>query len=155
MKPPASKWLVAPGPFRKNSHRKPIHGRFRHCRAGYIDTGWRAGVLDVDLEVVLQVLTHAGQVVDDVDAERLELRGVAHARRAGAAAGELMAPPQQMISPAVTRSSGPATRPRRARTVLDADGPCALEQDAVDLGPADDLQVRPLHRPGGGRPGPR
>ena len=79
MKPPASKWFVAPGPWRRNSQRKPIHGRLRQRRAGYIDTGWRAGVLDVDLEVVLQVLAHAGEVVDHGDAERLQLRGVADA----------------------------------------------------------------------------
>ena len=36
-------------------------------------------VLDVDLEVILQVLADARQVVDDVDAERLELAGVADA----------------------------------------------------------------------------
>ena len=46
----------------------------------------RARVLHVHLEVVLQVLADAGQVVHDGDAERLQLAGVADARRAAAAA---------------------------------------------------------------------
>src|SRR5699024_9543677 len=41
--------------------------------------GLRARVLDVDLEMVLEVLADARQVVDDVDAERLELARVADA----------------------------------------------------------------------------
>ena len=86
MKPPASKWFVAPGPRRKNSHLNPTHGRLRHFIAGATETGCLRAVLDVDLEVVLQVLADARQVVDDVDPERLELVGVADARRAGAAA---------------------------------------------------------------------
>ncbi len=39
-----------------------------------------AGVLHVDLQVVLEVLAHAGQVVHHVDAERAELVRVPHAR---------------------------------------------------------------------------
>ncbi len=39
-KPPPSKWFVAPGPRRRNSHWKPIHGR-RHfwVADGCIETG--------------------------------------------------------------------------------------------------------------------
>ena len=44
-------------------------------RAGAIDTGWRAGVLDVDLEVVLEVLADARQVGDDVDPDGLQQVG--------------------------------------------------------------------------------
>ena len=57
--------------------RPPLHreiGRHRHGLAGL--------VLDVDLEVVLEVLPHPGQVRDDVDPERAELAG-------GADAGQL------------------------------------------------------------------
>jgi len=40
-----------------------------------------AGILDVSLDVVLQVLTDARQVLDDGDAERLERVGVADPRQ--------------------------------------------------------------------------
>ena len=50
-----------------------------HFIAGCTETGRFAGVLDVDLEVVLQVLADAGQVVHDLDAERRELGRVADA----------------------------------------------------------------------------
>ncbi len=72
-KPPPSKWLVAPGPRRKNSHWKPIHGRRQSWSAGCIETGCVQRVLDVDLEVVLEVLPDAGQVGHDRHAECLEL----------------------------------------------------------------------------------
>ena len=39
MKPPASKWFVAPGPERKKSHLKPTQGRLRHFIAGATETG--------------------------------------------------------------------------------------------------------------------
>ena len=39
MKPPASKWLVAPGPVRRRSHSSPTLGRFFHSSAGATDTG--------------------------------------------------------------------------------------------------------------------
>ena len=38
-KPPPSKWLVAPGPLRRNSQRAPTPGRFRHLSAGATETG--------------------------------------------------------------------------------------------------------------------
>ena len=37
--PPASKWLVAPGPLRNRSHRSPTAGRLRHLSAGATETG--------------------------------------------------------------------------------------------------------------------
>jgi len=39
-KPPASKWLVAPGPVLPNSHFAPTMGRLRHFSAGATDTGF-------------------------------------------------------------------------------------------------------------------
>src|SRR5215475_11718822 len=48
----------------------------RVCRAVKRDR-LLAGILDVSLNVVLQVLADARQVLDDGDAERLELIGVA------------------------------------------------------------------------------
>ena len=39
--PPPSKWFVAPGPLRKNSHWAPMNGRRQSCVAdGCMDTGW-------------------------------------------------------------------------------------------------------------------
>ena len=43
-------------------------GRLRHLQPGRDRDRLLRGVLDVDLEVVLEVLAHAGRVVDDVDA---------------------------------------------------------------------------------------
>ncbi len=34
IKPPASKWLLAPMPVPLNSHSAPIFGWFHHCSAG-------------------------------------------------------------------------------------------------------------------------
>ena len=42
--------------------------------------GLFAGVLDIHFEVVLQVLANTGDVGDDVDAQGLELAGIADAR---------------------------------------------------------------------------
>ena len=110
-KPPPSKWFVAPGPDRKNSHLNPTHGRFRHFIAGATETGCGRGVLHVDLEVVLQVLA-LRQVVDDVDAERAQLVAVPDPE-SWRSCGELIAPPQRITSPARTTSVAPGARPRR------------------------------------------
>ncbi|CAJ4429406.1 Uncharacterised protein [Burkholderia pseudomallei] len=39
MKPPASKWLLAPSPVPLSIHSRPIFGWFHHLSAGYSDTG--------------------------------------------------------------------------------------------------------------------
>ena len=75
--PPPSKWLVAPGPLRKNSQLAPINGRFCHFSAGCHRDRELAAVLDVHLKVILQVLADAGQVGHRADAEALELARVA------------------------------------------------------------------------------
>ena len=78
-KPPASKWFVAPGPdaeeqpLRADERPLPLLQRRLHRHR------LRARVLHVDLEMVLQVLADAGQVVHDVDAERRQLARVADA----------------------------------------------------------------------------
>ena len=116
MKPPASKWFVAPGPERKNSHLNPTQGRLRHFIAGAIETGCLRAVLDVDLEVVLQVLADARQVVDDVDAERLELAGVAdpgeleQLRRVDRAAAEDHLAGLDPLRPVLPATSTPTAR---------------------------------------------
>ena len=38
-KPPASKWFVAPGPERRNSHSAPMNGRFHFFSDGCSETG--------------------------------------------------------------------------------------------------------------------
>jgi hypothetical protein len=108
----------------------------------------RARVLDVDLEVVLQVLADAGQVVHDVDAERAQLVGVAHAGELQRC-GELMAPPHSTTSPARTA--------RRAATlrVLHADRARASNRIFV-TNAGSDVEVGPvLHRVQVGRGGRR
>ncbi len=56
-----------------------------------------------------------------------------------------MAPPQQMISPPTRAMPGPGTATQcRTCPVLDPDGTSALEENAIDLSPAHDLQVGPV-----------
>ena len=92
--------------------------------AGCIETGC-VPVLDVDLEVVLEVLADAGQVVDDRDAERQQLRRVADAReleelgRVDRAAGEDHLPAEDR------------SRPAARRVDLDADRPAVLDRIRV------------------------
>ena len=99
----------------------------------------RAGVLDVDLEVVLEVLADAGQVGDHVDAEGLEmLVGVADARELEELRGVDRAAAQHDLAGAHAVRRAPVR-------VLDAHGPRALEQDLRDERAGLDLEVRPLH----------
>src|SRR5579863_1741275 len=93
-----------------------------------------AGVLDIDLEMVLEVLSYTGKTRDDADAESLEERGLAHA-------GEL----QQL-----RRVDGPTAQDHvasphdpsasAAPAVLDADRPGPLEQDPRHEGSALDRE---------------
>ncbi|MDH6501180.1 hypothetical protein M2156_007399 [Streptomyces sp. SAI-149] len=100
--------------------------------------GLLAGVLDVHLQVVLQVLADARQVVDDVDAERAQLLGVADAGELeqlrgvdGAAAEDDLLGAHLLERPA-------------AAPVLDADSLPALEEDAGDEGARGDGEVGTL-----------
>jgi hypothetical protein len=92
-----------------------MNGRLRHFFSRLHRDRLLGGVLDVDLEVVLQVLADAGQVVHDVDAERLEVVRVADA-------GEL----QQLrrVDRAAAQdhlAGGDGVPPRRRCAVVDAD----------------------------------
>ena len=136
MNPPASKWFVAPGPCLREQPLQPderpvpplVVRRHRHRL--------RRRALDIDLEVVLQVLADAGQVVDD------RRRRAARGARASptpetwSSCGELIAPPQRITSSA--RIVAPAD--------LDADRARALEDDALDERARAHLEVRALHR---------
>ena len=99
----------------------------------------RARVLHVDLEVVLEVLAHAGQVPDHGNAQRLELGGVAHTgelqqlRRVDRAAAE-----DDLAGHDPPHS--PPTAP-----VLDAASALAVEEDFGGEGARADGQVRPCH----------
>ena len=106
-------------------------------------------MLDVDLEVVLEVLADARQVVHGVDAERLELVGVADA-------GELQQLRRVDRAAAEDHLAGADVVERPPSTHLDADGPRRRSNTTrVDEGAAAHLEVRPVHRPGGGRRAPR
>jgi hypothetical protein len=78
-------------------------------------------VLDIDLEVVLQVLADAGQVLDDLDPERAEL-----GRRPDAGELEQLrrvdrpAAEHDLLGPRLARAAPPAR-------VLDADRTVAVE----------------------------
>jgi hypothetical protein len=101
--------------------------------------GLGAGVLDIDLQMILEVLPHPRNVCDHVDSEGAELGGIADA-------GEL----QELRG-----IDGPATEhdltgvgPDLAVTgqlVFDGDGPLAVEDDLRDEGPGVDFEVRAIH----------
>ena len=86
-------------------------------------------MLDVDLEVILEVLPHAGKVLHDVGIERPQLVGVPDA-------GELEQLGGVERPAAQDDLSGPdlAAVPRRSH--LDADGAVALEEDLRHERPA-------------------
>ena len=99
--------------------------------------GLRAGMLHVDLEVILEMLADPGNVLHHVDAQRAELVRVADPRELqdlrrvdGAAAQDHLARPN---------------RPRRTRParVLDPDRSRPVEQDPVDERPGAHVEVRP------------
>ena len=99
--------------------RLPVPLQRRRDRDGLL-----GAVLDVDLEVVLQVLADAREVVDDVDPERLELARVADA-------GELQQLRRVDRAAAEDHLAGlDPLRPDPARD-LDADRPRAVEEHAI------------------------
>ena len=73
--------------------------------------------------MVLEVLADPGQVVHDVDAERLESAALPTPETCNSW-GELIAPPQRTTVAGADLRGGPA-----AVLVLHADGPLALEED--------------------------
>ena len=125
-----------------------MNGRRHTFSAGCTDTGCVRQVLDVDLEVILQVLAHARQVVHDRHAERLELARVADAR-------EL----QQLRRVDRAAAEDHLVRADHLRLAavddLDTDRARSLEDDPVDEGAAANLEVRAIRRPDAGRRAPR
>src|SRR5581483_6793491 len=91
-------------------------------------------VLDVDLEVILEVLADAGQVVDRANADRLELPRVADAR-------ELQELRRVDRAAAEEDLPGPDGGTPPAMDHLDADGAAGLEEDARHERPAAQLEV--------------
>ena len=112
-----------------------MNGR-RHSSVawGCIETGLAAAVLDVDLEVVLEVLPDAGQVLDDLDPEPRRMVAVPdpgqleHLRRVDRATGEDHLARRDAVMPA----AGPVLDPGRAP---------AVEGDLGDQGRGPDLEV--------------
>ena len=119
-------------------------------------------VLDVDLEVVLQVLAHAGQVGDHVDAEPAEQLGRAHAgqlqqlRRVDRAAAQDDLAPR--ASRAVLRPGPPRRRPLNSTPTARAPSKRILVTKRaaghVEVGPAHHrVQVGPGRARAAGRGG--
>ena len=116
-------------------HLRPV----LHVEVGRHRHGLGARVLDVDLEVVLQVLPHAGQVVHDVDPDRPKVAGGPHA-------GEL----EQLgrVDRATAEDDLGAAGGTRAPVgagVLDAHRPAALEEDLRGEREGLHLEVRTAH----------
>ena len=114
-----------------------MNGRRHTFSAGCTETGCVAQVLDVDLEVILQVLADARQVVHDRDAERLELARVPDA-------GEL----QQLRRVDRAAAEDDLLRADHLRLAavhdLDPDRARPLEDDPVHERAAANLEVRPV-----------
>ena len=96
-----------------------------------------AAVLDVDLEVVLEVLADAGEVVHHVHAERLELARVADPRELEELRGVDRAAAEDHLAPADLAQLAALER-------LDADGAARFEEDPGDELTRLDGQVRPV-----------
>ena len=92
------------------------------------------GVLHVDLEVVLQVGADAREVVDHLDAERREVRGVADARELEQLRGVDGAAAEHDLA-------GLDAAPTAGVPVVEADRALAPEPDAGDEGERLDAQV--------------
>ena len=104
-----------------------------------------AGVLDIDLEVILHVLADAGEMRHDLDAEPFQVPAVTDPRQLqqlgrveGAATGD------DFLGRDRLRRSALHAEPESALAVLDADRFVALEQDLVGLGPSLQRQIAPL-----------
>ncbi len=106
-----------------------------------------APVLDVDLEMVLEVLADARQVVDDRHAERLEQRSRADTAQLEDLRGVDRAAGEDNLA-----AERPLHRPA-AHGILDPDRPPALEQDPGHERARRDGQVRSRHH--GMEVGPR
>ena len=109
------------------------------------------GVLDVDLEVVLEVLADAGELVDHGYAERLQVLGVADARELHQLGGVDRAAAEDHLA-GLHRAVRPA-----AAQVVDTGGPLAVEADLGDHRERLDAEVGAVHHrvqvgAGGGEP---
>ena len=111
-----------PGPPAQTSHCRPIHGRLPPLQRGLHRDRLRAGVLDVDLEVVLEVLADAGQVVDDVTPSASSSAALP-TPESWSSCGELIAPPQRITSPRDPDASPVLARPRRRPRACPRRGP--------------------------------
>ena len=140
MKAQASKWLVAPSPVPKASHsqsdpraREKPEMRVQRDRA-------RAGLLHVDLEVVLQVGADARAVGDDLDAVLAKLLRRPDAgehqklRRVDRRRGD-----DDLLARAHRLDAAPAAE-------LNADRAAAVEEDPLGARAGSERHVRALQR---------
>ena len=95
MKPPVSKWLVAPSPSLDSSQRAPISALREQAHRRIERDRLRAGHLEIELEMVLQVLADAGQVVHDRDAVLAQARRPGPMPESFSSCGELIEPARQ------------------------------------------------------------
>ena len=107
--------------------------------------GFLAGVLDVDLEVILHVFADAGEVRHDLDTEPFQVLAVTDPRQLqqlgrveGAATGD------DFLGHDRLRRGALHAEAESALAVLDADRFVALEEDLVGLGPSLERQIAPL-----------
>ena len=108
MKPQLSKWLVAPEPV---PEQEPARADRAPCATGARDRierdRLRAGDLEIEFQVVLQVLADAGQIVH----HRMPVRRSSSAGpmpESFRSCGELIGPARRITS----RRAAPAPRPR-------------------------------------------
>ena len=104
-KPPASKWLVAAGPLRWKSHWYPIHGLFHHFNAGETETGFLQAYWIYTSKWSCKFSPTPGKCCTASIPKRFNSSALPTPESCNSW-GELMAPPQQIISPAKTFSLG-------------------------------------------------
>ena len=127
MKPQDSKWLVAPRPVLEEQPLQPDHALREPVQLRVERDRLRGLQLEIDLEMVLQVLAHAGQGVHHVDAGSLQT-SPGPMPESCSSFGELMAEAAMITSRrAWACFSSPATldTPRRWRGCPRAGSRCA------------------------------
>jgi hypothetical protein len=130
---------TASGLVRRNSHCRPILAE-RHvdARSSFVVMGLGAFEDKAQLQVVLQVLTHARKIAERRNAELLQ-QGAGPMPDSCSSCGLCSEPAESITS----RAAGHALR-LAILTIFDADRPGTFEQNARDMRADLDREVRPL-----------
>ena len=108
MKPQLSKWLVAPSPSRAQQPARADHGALPIRPSDEIQRDrLRAGDLEVEFQMVLQVLADAGQVGAPRGCRAPAARSAGPMPESFSSCGELIGPPDRITSRRAMRLRAP------------------------------------------------